>query len=158
MNRETVRRLAFALPEAEEKSHFEKPDFRVRNHIFATLPEDGHAVVKLTRDQQEMLTASEPAIFQPVKGGWGRQGWTMVMLAAADELTLKSALADGLAKRRASSASQGVRCVLGWWPGDMSPPSAAIALGACRHGDARNDSQRADPGQRLVAFAKEKCA
>ena len=92
MNGKTVRRLALALPGAEEKSHFEKPDFRVRNRIFATLPEDGHAVVKLTRDQQEMLTASEPAIFQAVNGGWGRQGWTRILLAAADELTLKSAL------------------------------------------------------------------
>ena len=93
MNKETVRRLALALPEAEEKSHFGKPDFRVRNHIFATLPENGgHAVVKLTPDQQEMLAGSEPAIFVPVNGGWGRQGWTKVMFAAADELTMKSAL------------------------------------------------------------------
>lgn len=92
MNKETVRRLALALPEAEEKSHFGKPDFRVRNHIFATLPEGGHAVVKLTPDQQEMLAASEPAIFEPVNGAWGRQGWTKVLLANADELTLRSAL------------------------------------------------------------------
>jgi hypothetical protein len=92
MDKEAVRRLALALPEAEEKSHFGKPDFRVRGRIFATLPEDGHAVVKLTPDQQEMLVGSEPAIFQPVNGGWGRQGWTRVILVAADELTLKSAL------------------------------------------------------------------
>lgn len=92
MNRETVRKLALSLPEAEEKSYFGKPDFRVRNHIFATLPEGGFAVVKLTPDQQEMLAGSEPAIFEPVKGGWGRQGWTKVMLETADELTLKSAL------------------------------------------------------------------
>jgi hypothetical protein len=92
MNKETVRKLALSLPETEEKSHFGKPDFRVRNHIFATLPEGGHAVVKLTPDQQEMLVGSEPGIFQPVNGGWGRQGWTRVLLAAADELTLKSAL------------------------------------------------------------------
>lgn len=92
MDREAVRRLALALPEAEEKSHFGKPDFRVRGHIFATLPPGDHAVVKLTRDQQEMMAGSEPAVFQPVNGGWGRQGWTKVMLAAADELTLRSAL------------------------------------------------------------------
>lgn len=92
MDREAVRRLALALPEAAEKSHFGKPDFRVRGHIFATLPPGDHAVVKLTRDQQEMMAGSEPAVFQPVNGGWGRQGWTKVMLAAADELTLKSAL------------------------------------------------------------------
>ena len=52
----------------------------------------GTAVVKLTHEQQEMLASAEPAIFAPVPGGWGRQGWTRVMLAAADELTLRSAL------------------------------------------------------------------
>lgn len=92
MKAEDVRRLALSLPEAEEKSHFGTADFRVRNRIFATLPEDSRAVVKLTRDQQEMMTGSEPSIFQPVKGGWGRHGWTTLVLAAADEVTLKSAL------------------------------------------------------------------
>jgi hypothetical protein len=92
MEAEAVRKMALALPEAEEKSHFGTADFRVRNHIFATLPTDDHAVVKLTREQQEMLADSEPAIFQPVKGGWGRQGWTRVILATVDEITLQSAL------------------------------------------------------------------
>ena len=33
------------------------------------------------------------AVFlEPIKGGWGRQGWTRVILAATDELTLRSAL------------------------------------------------------------------
>src|SRR3954467_2748811 len=80
------------MPEAEEKSHFGKPDFRVRNRIFATLRDADTAVVKLSHEQQEILTEAEPAIFAPVVGGWGRQGWTRVMLAAADEITLKSAL------------------------------------------------------------------
>ena len=30
-----MRKLALALPEAEEKSHFEKPDFRVRTRSSA---------------------------------------------------------------------------------------------------------------------------
>jgi hypothetical protein len=92
MEAETVRQLALSLPEAEEKSHFGTADFRVRNRIFATLPTDEHAVVKLTPEQQEIMTGSEPTIFAPVKGGWGRQGWTRVELAATDELTLRSAL------------------------------------------------------------------
>ncbi|MCA0432023.1 MAG: MmcQ/YjbR family DNA-binding protein [Proteobacteria bacterium] len=29
------REMALAFPEAEEKSHFGKPDFRVKNRIFA---------------------------------------------------------------------------------------------------------------------------
>ena len=92
MNAEDFRRLALSLPESEEKSHFGTADFRVRNRIFATLPDDDRAIVKLTREQQEMMAGAEPGVFQPVKGGWGRQGWTTVILAAADEVTLKSAL------------------------------------------------------------------
>ncbi|PWK63284.1 MmcQ/YjbR family DNA-binding protein [Aminobacter sp. AP02] len=87
-----VRRIALELPGAVEKSHFGKADFRVRDRVFATLPEDGNAVIKLTRDQQEMMCAAEAAVFQPVDGGWGKQGWTRLMLAAADEKTLRSAL------------------------------------------------------------------
>jgi hypothetical protein len=40
-----VRRLALSLPEAQESSHAGRPDFRVRNRIFATLPPDSRAVV-----------------------------------------------------------------------------------------------------------------
>ena len=56
MNADDMRRLALEMPEAEEKSHFGKADFRVRNHIFASLPDPDTAVVKLTHEQQEMLT------------------------------------------------------------------------------------------------------
>jgi hypothetical protein len=91
MQADDFRDIALALPEAEEKSHFGKPDFRVRNRIFGTLPDAGRAVIKLTPEEQSVLTAAEPAIFRPVKGGWGRQGWTELDLAAADETTLRSA-------------------------------------------------------------------
>ena len=91
MSPDGFRKLALALPEAEEKSHFGKADFRVRNKIFASLP-DTAAVVKLSPGQQEMLVAAEPSIFQSVKGGWGKQGWTRVELASADETTARSAL------------------------------------------------------------------
>ena len=40
-----VRKLALALPETFESSHFARPDFRVHNKIFATLPGDGRTVV-----------------------------------------------------------------------------------------------------------------
>jgi hypothetical protein len=39
-----------------------------------------------------MLVEAEPGIFRPVPGGWGRQGYTNVLLAKADATTLKSAL------------------------------------------------------------------
>ncbi|MFZ0503954.1 MAG: MmcQ/YjbR family DNA-binding protein [Chthoniobacterales bacterium] len=62
--------LALSLPEAVEGEHMNQPDFRVRNRIFATLwPNQNRGVVKLTSDQQKMLTASASAIFSPVPGG-----------------------------------------------------------------------------------------
>ncbi|TGV48477.1 MmcQ/YjbR family DNA-binding protein, partial [Mesorhizobium sp. M2D.F.Ca.ET.160.01.1.1] len=38
-----ARQLALDLPEAVEKSHFGKADFRVRNRIFMSLPEADRA-------------------------------------------------------------------------------------------------------------------
>ena len=92
MTKTIFRRLALALPGAEEKSHLGKADFRVKNKIFATLLDAETGVVKLAPEQQEMMVDAEPDIFDPIRGGWGRQGWTRVMLANADEATLKSAL------------------------------------------------------------------
>ncbi len=86
------RRFALALLEAEEKSHFGKADFRVRNKIFASLPDGQTGVVNLLPEQQEMLMAAEPGIFSPAAGAWGRQGWTRIDLKSASEATLKSAL------------------------------------------------------------------
>jgi hypothetical protein len=92
MNIEDFRRLALALPEAEEKSHFDKPDFRVRGTIFASIKNPRIAVVKLTREQQEMMAAAEPDVFSAVAGSWGVKGWTEIYLEFADEPALKSAL------------------------------------------------------------------
>lgn len=91
MTADDFRRVALSLPKAEEKSHFGKPDFRVRNRIFASLPPGGNSVLKLTAGEQAMLAEAEADIFRPVKGGWGRQGWTEVTLSTADETTLRSA-------------------------------------------------------------------
>ena len=37
VNESIVRELALSFPEVTESAHFEKPSFRVRNKIFATL-------------------------------------------------------------------------------------------------------------------------
>lgn len=92
MNDQAFRIAAMALPEAEEKSHFGKADFRVRNRIFASLPDAAGAVLKLTREQQEMLIGAEPTLFAAIAGGWGARGWTRLALANCDEATLQSAL------------------------------------------------------------------
>lgn len=77
------RKLALALPEVEEKSHFGQPDFRVANKIFADLGrEGGRATLKLTRDSQGQLLEVHPDIFSLAPGQWGTAGWTYVVLDA----------------------------------------------------------------------------
>ena len=69
------------------------PDFRVRGKIFATLwPKESLGMVKLTPEQQQAFVESEPAVFVPVKGGWGLGGATNVRLAAATLQTLGPAM------------------------------------------------------------------
>ncbi|BBE74177.1 MmcQ/YjbR family DNA-binding protein [Oharaeibacter diazotrophicus] len=92
MTGDDLRRLALALPEAEEKSHFGKADFRVRDKIFASLPDDARAVVKLTPEEQAFTMAAEPDLIAPATGAWGRKGWTVVHLADADETLIADLL------------------------------------------------------------------
>ena len=92
MTNEDLRRLALALPETEEKSHFDKADFRVRNKIFASLKDEATGVIKLSPEEQSVMAEAEPEVFRALPGGWGHKGWTKVILAKADEITLRSAL------------------------------------------------------------------
>jgi hypothetical protein len=89
------RRIALALPEAEERAHMAHPDFRVRGKIFATLgyPDDGWGMVKLNPEQQHDFVRGSPGIFVPVKGSWGRRGCTSVRLEAADAAAVRRAMA-----------------------------------------------------------------
>jgi hypothetical protein len=85
------RKLSLALPDACEKSHFEQPDFRVRNKIFSDMSPDGsRGTLKLTPEMQHMLLDAEPETFAPAAGAWGRMGWTHVKLARIE----RGALAD----------------------------------------------------------------
>ena len=95
MTANDFRRLALSFPQTSEGSHMGHPDFRVAGKIFATLfhPDKAWAMVKLTPEQQEELVRTEPAVFTPVKGGWGRQGATHVHLRAATKRLLAPAVA-----------------------------------------------------------------
>jgi hypothetical protein len=87
------RSLALSLPEATEEAHMGHPDFRVRGKIFATLgPGEAWGMVKLTPDQQGVLVRTEPEVFQPVQGAWGRRGCTYVRLGAATDPAVRQAL------------------------------------------------------------------
>lgn len=93
MTVESFRRIALSMPEATEGAHMGHPDFRVKGKIFATLlPRDDEVwgMVKLKPDQQRRFVKSNPDVFEPVKGGWGRRGATQVRLDAVDKATLRS--------------------------------------------------------------------
>ena len=95
MTLQGFRRLALSMPEASEGGHMGHPDFRVRGKIFATLcyPDEKWGMVRLTPDQQEAFASAEPAVFVPVKGGWGRHGATNVRLRPAKTRSVRVALA-----------------------------------------------------------------
>ena len=87
------RSLALSFPEALEAAHMGHPDFRVGGKIFATLgPDEDWGMVKLTADQQATFIRSEPGVFRPASGAWGRRGATIVHLADADAASVRQAL------------------------------------------------------------------
>jgi len=93
MSAEAFRRLALELPKAVEFAQMGQPDFRVGGKTFASLwPAGERGILKLTREQQEMLAAAEPELFAPVSGVMGRKGWTRMEFDGADEATMRSVL------------------------------------------------------------------
>lgn len=78
---EAFRELATSFEEVEEKPHFEKMSFRVKNKIFATV-EYGtmQAVLKLTPEEQLAYGNEQPKSIYPVNGKWGDKGWTIFEL------------------------------------------------------------------------------
>jgi hypothetical protein len=88
------RELALSFPEVIESAHMRHPDFRVSGKIFATLgyPDDNWAMVKLRPDEQKEFVRSNPEVFRPVKGAWGRQGGTSVYLPAVTIKIVREAL------------------------------------------------------------------
>ncbi len=89
------RQMALSFPDTAERAHMNHPDFRVAGKIFATLayPDESRAMVKVTPAEQQMFVKAHPAIFEPVKGGWGRKGATSVHLKATKKASLRVALA-----------------------------------------------------------------
>ncbi|HEX8812601.1 MAG TPA: MmcQ/YjbR family DNA-binding protein [Terracidiphilus sp.] len=88
------RRIALSMEDAEEGSHMGAADFRVGGRIFATLAaqDQGYGNLMLTPEIQATFVAEQPEVFLPVFGGWGRNGATHVVLAAANEDLLAGAL------------------------------------------------------------------
>ena len=95
---EIIRRLAVALPETEEKSHFNLPDFRVGGKVFCTArTHEQLCMVKLPLEIQGALVAENPEAMYPANGAWGRGGATMVRTDLIDPRLLADLI--GLAWR-----------------------------------------------------------
>ena len=93
MTSEDFRDIALSMQGAVESAHLGHPDFRANGRIFATLQADEEwGMVKLLPDEQQELLREQPEVFTPASGAWGRQGCTMVRLAAADPAVLKGAM------------------------------------------------------------------
>lgn len=72
-----VRKLALAFEAVQEKPHFEKTSFRIKNKIFATVDTGMKVVVlKLSEIDQSVFCSADRTAIYPVPGTWGRQGWT----------------------------------------------------------------------------------
>lgn len=92
---ETFRELATSFEEVEEKPHFEKMSFRVKNKIFATVEYASmQAVLKLTDQQQLDYGRLQPKSIYPVKGKWGNKGWTTFELMELDKDIVSAGLLD----------------------------------------------------------------
>ena len=88
------RRIALSFEGAEEGSHMGAVDFRVGGRIFATLASQAHGYgnLALTPEQQATFVEELPDVFVPIAGGWGRMGYTHIVLANASEDLLRGAL------------------------------------------------------------------
>lgn len=88
-----VRQWSLSFEEATESPHFEKSSFRVKKKIFCTL--DTHkntAVLKLTEADQSVFSAYDSTTVYPVKGAWGKKGWTIFLLDKTHPDLFKDAL------------------------------------------------------------------
>lgn len=85
MTAEDFRKIVLSLPDTDERSHMDHPDFRVAGKVFATLgyPNKNSGMVKLSPEDQHNFSKDYPDAFVPVKGAWGRRGATSVHLKAA---------------------------------------------------------------------------
>ena len=78
-----VRRLALALPGAEEQGQAGNPSFHVRGRVFAKLhPQEKVAVLKLSKYEQKVLGHVQPEIFK--RTAWAHEGWTSIELQRVD--------------------------------------------------------------------------
>lgn len=87
-----MRRLALALPAVVEQAHFSVPDFRVRQRIFAALPDgDRSVVLKTTPANLDVLVGLGAQTFtNEWRGRWVRVRLDRVPRALLHDLVVEA--------------------------------------------------------------------
>lgn len=94
----TARRLALALPGAEERDHHGRASFRVAGKIFATVPDSGHLNVMVDEPGIQTYVQRDAGTFSEV--WWGKRlSAVRVSLEAVDEDVLGELLEDAWERR-----------------------------------------------------------
>jgi hypothetical protein len=94
MRKDTVRRLALALPDAIEQETWGTPTFRVRRKIFVMFSdEQREAWVKSTHDEQRALTQMNPETFF-VPPYVGPSGWVGVRFRSVDRDEMRELITE----------------------------------------------------------------
>jgi hypothetical protein len=94
MRKDTVRRLALALPDAIEQETWGTPTFRVRKKIFVMFSdEQREAWVKSTHDEQRALTQMDPETFF-VPPYVGPSGWIGVRFRTVDRDEMRELITE----------------------------------------------------------------
>lgn len=89
-----VRRMALALPEAEERTAWGTPAYYVRKKIFARHHEDGeHLAIKVDPAERDAIVASDPETFL-VTPHYEKYPWMLVAVARVDPDELAELLTD----------------------------------------------------------------
>ncbi len=103
---EQFRKLALALPDCEEGSHHDHPDFRCGGRVFATIHPGGETgMVKVPPGAQSELVAHDSP-FRPATGAWGRAGCTLVDLPQVTQSVLRGAMQEAWQFAAAMGASK----------------------------------------------------
>jgi len=94
MRKDTVRRFALKLPEAEERETWDTATFRVRSKIFMMFSEEErHAWVKSPHDEQRALVAQDADTFF-VPPYVGPSGWVGVVIHVVDREEMQELITE----------------------------------------------------------------
>lgn len=94
MRGDTFRKIALALPDAEERETWGEATFRVRSKIFAMMASDAkRGSIKATKEEQAALLASDPQTFYSPPYV-GVHGWIGVVLRQADTQEVRELLIE----------------------------------------------------------------